>query len=605
MSLAYRKEIDGLRAVAVGAVVLYHAGLVPAAGFVGVDVFFAISGYLITALLLREHASAGRIDLADFYARRARRILPAAFAVIAFVLACIPLLPAFERAGIARSAGAAVLFVANFYFQASTGGYWHADSGQMPLLHLWSLSVEEQFYLVWPALLMLLLRWKLRVRTALALIAVGSFALCEWWLWQEPSAAFYQAPARAWELAAGALVAASAPRALPAWVSWAGIALVGAACLVPLPHFPGAGALPAVAGTVMLLASVHGGGSNALLASRPFVGIGLVSYSLYLWHWPLFAIERMFRVGATPLAMRVALLLLATLLAFLSYRLVETPLRRPWARWWRPVAAALAVVMLLSAWSLQRPEPPRYSAAYELAEVDPNYPTHCHSYRPGQRVQMQLPACMGRQPKVAIWGDSFARAWSPLATALGDRLRMPAVTLAMDGCPPLLGAELLLRSRAEAQRCRQWNDVALQYLRTNGADTLVLVARWENFIGADGGASSAEGLMRTLHLASPHVRRILLVGPTPVLPETPQKCAALGSDCAVPRAEYDARTAQAWAVLRAIDNPKVTVVDPSLWLCSRRACPGFREGAALYTDAFHVSTFTAEQVGREVASGWD
>jgi hypothetical protein len=310
-------------------------------------------------------------------------------------------------------------------------------------------------------------------------------------------------------------------------------------------------------------------------------------------------------VGSAPLTVRVELLVASLLLAGLSYRYVETPLRKPWGRSWRPVAAGLAALMLLSAWSLQRPEPPRYSAAYELPEVDPNYPTHCHPYRRGQPVQMQLPDCMRRQPKVAIWGDSFAHAWTPLALALGDRLRMPAVTLARDDCPPLLGADLQLRSPEEAASCGQWNATALDYLRLNGADTLVLVARWETYIDANGGPTSAQGLMRTLQLVSPHVRRILLVGPSPVLPDVPEKCAALGSDCAVSRAEYEARTARAWAVLRAIDNPKVTLLDPSTWLCSGTACPGIRNGAALYTDTSHVSAFTARQVGRSVASDWE
>lgn len=240
MAIAYRSEIDGLRAIAVTAVVLYHAGAHPAAGFVGVDVFFTISGYLITALLVQEYSCSGRIDFFAFYARRVRRIFPAAAVLVLVVLGiAYQLLPSADLAHTAKSASAAALFCANFFFQATTGGYFDAAAEAMPLLHLWSLAVEEQFYLVWPLLLLALLRQQ-RVSLLPILVALGlaSLGLAEWLMGSNVEAAFYQMPARFWELAAGGAVAITAKgQPLPKWIANASFTGILATCFVPITHF--------------------------------------------------------------------------------------------------------------------------------------------------------------------------------------------------------------------------------------------------------------------------------------------------------------------------------------------------------------------------------
>lgn len=579
MALTYSREIDGLRAIAVAAVVLYHAGL-GGAGFVGVDVFFVISGYLITALLLRERERTGRIDLADFYARRVRRIFPAGIAVILAVLACVPMLPESAKQGVIASAGAASLFGANVYFQLATGGYFTGDASQFPLLHLWSLSVEEQFYLLWPALVMLGAG-----RRAFAGIAVASFVLCEWLLVGHPSAAFYQMPARAWELAAGALIATMPAKPMPSWTAWAGLGAVLFACLIPLPHFPGVGALPAVAGAALVLWAIHGGATNRLLASRPFVGVGLISYSLYLWHWPLLAIDRLMRVGPSPWQTRAELVGLAVLLAVASYRYIETPLRKPWASSRRTVAAGFAAMVLLScgAWAWRVPEPPKIAP----------FVVKCVPFVVGD-TRVQRPSCV-TGPKVLLWGDSYAHAWTPMAQAIGGRLNLPVTAWALDGCPPLFGP-LILRSPDEGVACSAWNAKALAYLKASGADTVVIAARWQNF--------PTERLAQTVRAIAPYTRRILIVGPTPVLPDKPDKCRALGSDCAVDRADFESGAAKAWAAIRPLAGDKVSIVDPSDWLCDADRCPGIRDGQALYADTIHVSYYTAATFGARVASVW-
>jgi hypothetical protein len=495
---------------------------------------------------------------------------------------------------VAKSAAAAAVFVANFRFQAQTGGYWGTDAGSMPLLHLWSLSVEEQFYLVWPALLMLVPRAKLV--PALIVTMLLSLACAEWWLWSNPTAAFFQTPARFWELAAGGLVATLPVRALPAWLGRGALALTLGACLVPLSHFPGLGALPAVLGTAALLASIHGGARNAFLASRPLVGIGLVSYSFYLWHWPLLVFGRLMHIGPVPLPVRLALVAAAFVLACATYRYIEQPFRRYHAPSRRLLAGGFGAMAVLALASISYRAP-------EAVEVWADYPIACHARKPGEPVPMQYFSCLGREPKVVIWGDSQAHAWTAMAQALAEKLDLPATTLARDGCPPLIGADLPLRSPMEAKKCAEWNHEAIAYLRTHGADTLIIVARWDRFInGRPNGA--AESLARTVHDVSPHVRRILIIGPTPTLADDLDKCRSLGSDCGVSRARNDALVAPAHAAMARLDDPKVTLTQPEDWLCSSTYCPGVREGVVLYLDQAHVAPVTARAWSKRVASGW-
>jgi hypothetical protein len=457
------------------------------------------------------------------------------------------------------------------------------------LLHLWSLSVEEQFYLAWPVLLLVLLRARVSVRWSLAVIALGSFAFAEWLMQWNASAAFYQMPARAWELAAGALLATMPARAFPRLAGWLGLALVAFACAVPMPRFPGAGALPAVVGAVLVVACAHGGGTNALLSSRAFVGLGLVSYSLYLWHWPLLAIDRLLRIGPAPLGARVVLVALALLLAIASYFWVEKPLRRARASSRRTVAIGTATMALLAcaalAWrGASPPLPPAVVAS-------------CHPFVAGQPVRIQRAACLGRGPKVVIWGDSYARAWSPLAEVVAERLQMPAAVLARDACPPLSGVHLRSRTPVEDETCASRNRSAVAYISTYGADTVIMAARWPSFM-----PYGKDALAQSVAEIAPHVRRIIIIGPTPELPDGAAKCAALGAACTVPRAAYEADSREAWAAIRALREPKLEVADAAGWMCRGDVCDGFRDGKALYIDAFHVSEYTARQYGAQVAA---
>jgi peptidoglycan/LPS O-acetylase OafA/YrhL len=578
MGIRYNPALDGLRAVAVLAVVAYHAGLPVPAGYVGVDIFFVISGYLITRLLHDELQATGRIDFMGFYARRARRILPALALVVLATLALSLSLP--DISSVARSAAAASAFVANIFFQRQTSDYWATASEQMPLLHLWSLSVEEQFYLAWPLVLLLVRR---RPTWALAALALGSFALSEWWLAGDATQAFYQTPARAWELAVGGLVALR-PMRLPAWSGAVGLVVTVAACFAPIPHFPGIGALPAVLGAALLVASLQSGQRVRVLEAKPAVYIGLISYSLYLWHWPLLALARASRVGETPISVRVGLCLLAVALAALTYRFIETPFRRLRVRAGRTVIAgiACAAAMSTSAFALTTPTPTAVTTIPRASSES------CHPWGRGVKVQMQPARCVPDAPKVVLWGDSFTGPWADYALQVASVHGDAAVRMVTERCPPVPGIDLPSPSPRLMAYCRQQTDARLAFLQQHGADTLIVAGYWAKALRDN--PAARDGMLHLVR-ALPNIRRIIVVGATPEIRDAVEQCQAVGQSCDIPRAQFDQESSQLRRVMAQMaESPNVEVVPIGDWLCNQSKCPGVRDGMPLYfKDNHHVS----------------
>ncbi|MDP3339891.1 acyltransferase family protein [Frigidibacter sp.] len=342
MSLQYRREIDGLRAIAVLPVILFHAGFDAfGGGYVGVDVFFVISGYLIAGILARELA-AGEFSLLRFYDRRARRILPALFVMLAATvpLAWVLMTPS-QLTGFFTSLGSVAIFAANLHFYEAAG-YFAAETEMQPLIHTWSLAVEEQFYLIFPPLIAALWRWWPRMLwPVLALLAVASLAWAVHVLPTHPDRAFFLPEARAWELLAGALLALwpghkaggdrLGARRGTSLLAGLGLALILGPVVLYDEHtaFPGLAALPPVIGTLLVLHAARAGTAvAALLSWRPLVGMGLISYSAYLWHQPLFAGARLAYLTEPPPALMIGLTGLTLILAVLSWRYVEQPVRR-------------------------------------------------------------------------------------------------------------------------------------------------------------------------------------------------------------------------------------------------------------------------------------
>lgn len=620
-TLAYRPEIDGLRAIAVAGVVLYHLdpNLLPG-GFAGVDVFFVISGYLITSLLLAEWRASGRIDLADFYARRVRRLMPALWLVITTVMLASAFLlghlgEPFHR--ILDGVQASLLFLANLHFLGTSGDYFAGPSEEQPLLHLWSLAVEEQFYLVFPLLLGgLLLRGLGSARKGLWLLSVLSLLLAEHWLSVLPPHAFFHMPSRFWELAAGVLVALSARPASPGEqyraLTLAGLAMLAVALLFSgwRGHFPGVGALPAVLGTTLVLVGVHRGADmgigGRLLAARPVVALGLCSYALYLWHWPLLALDRAIRLSPSPLAWRATLCLLALLLAALTYRYVEQPVRRGMKLAPRTIllgGLAGTVLLLASAHALGQLSLVPVDREALVAQTQRDRPADiatCH-YGIGSNVTGLVPDSCELPPMaapgLAIWGDSHALAWRPFAEQLADGKAVLPVT--MDACSPLAGATAPHRkSPGHAAQCDRHNELAMALLSNpEEFETVLVVGHWTDHAGTPEARSLLESRLGLALDRLASVPQVIVLAPVHELAHPAPKCIAAGrlAECAVPRAEFEAVAGPLRDVLRrlAATRPNVTVVDPSGFFCGPDECPVLRDGYALFWDDDHVSSTAA------------
>lgn len=503
--LKYRPEIDGLRAVAVVPVVLFHAGFgMFSGGFVGVDVFFVISGYLITGILLSDIA-ADRFSILRFYERRARRILPALFAVL---LVCLPLawfllLPD-EMARFGKSMLAVLGFVSNMTFWREEG-YFTSASELKPLLHTWSLAVEEQFYIAFPLLLFLLRRLEAKkLAWVIALAALGSFLLSELAASRFALANFYLAPTRAWELLAGSLCACLGRKdgyRHAAWLGWLGLgAIVLAIFLLDGTYpFPSHWALLPVGGTMLLILFAQGqSGAGRLLAMRPMVGIGLVSYSLYLWHQPVFAFARLASNAALPRPVMLGLAALSLVLAVLSWRLIEQPFRKRdglgAARVALPLAlgsaALLALVggwLYLSGGAPARFPPSRDPAILAMTRADPPPRADggdCQPDADGFAEPCTLYDPPDAQGSIALFGDSHAQALLPAFREVARRGRLRLYYAAFGGCPPLSGV-YVLNGNAAPEACFKLAASELAFARKARPDVTFLAGRWALYASED------------------------------------------------------------------------------------------------------------------------
>ncbi|MDB5404099.1 MAG: hypothetical protein JWQ55_6117, partial [Rhodopila sp.] len=512
----YRKDIDGLRAVAIILVILFHAfPEIPSGGFVGVDVFFVISGYLISGILMNE-LRAGRFSLLGFYARRCRRIVPALAIVLVTVLVAgwiLLLPPEYVEAGRGVLGGAA--FVSNIMLWQQIG-YFDATAAMKPLLHLWSLGIEEQFYVIWPLLLWVAYRWRVNLATMITVLLVVSFALMMQW---PRTQAFYFLPSRFWELLLGGGLAylerylpgrmdallsrllfqrdqVDAESILPhvkgglavAMLMWSSVTLAND------PTFPSWDALPpTLAAFLLISAGGRGWVNRVILASPPAVFIGRISFPLYLWHWPLLSFAHII-VGATPpLRTRMALVLLAVLLSWLTWRLVERPVQR-----WFPTSflegrrfgavglVAASVFVLIIAGSAGRAVIVHHGFASRVADstLEEDSPRQFIEYtgrmKMWNKVCQPIPDnwptwCMSNKPDqvgFALFGDSHAEHYLP--GLLGPGTSSDGwLFIGRSGCPPVLNVDIL--QQGVAVHCDEenaWAQVVLD--RDHDIKTVVM-----------------------------------------------------------------------------------------------------------------------------------
>lgn len=495
--IKYRPDIDGLRALAVLPVVFFHAGFeFFSGGFVGVDVFFVISGFLITSILYSE-ISGGRFSLVQFYERRVRRIMPALLVVLAFTLftGYFLLLPE-EFSYLGESTLATLLFIANIFFWSETG-YFAIEAKSTPLLHMWSLGVEEQFYLFFPLLLAFVHRFraKLNLVVVLWLGFFISLALSVFLVYLKPSFTFYNLPTRAWELLAGSLLAIhlankqSEVRSKHAnnIIGSVGLALIiGTVLLLDEKQvFPGALAVPPVLGACLI---IYAGASQKqwvgqLLSSSPLVWVGLISYSLYLWHWPITVfIEFLIDEAWTP----YLIVTVSILFAWGSYIFVETPFRQrrigkdraalfiTTLGFTSPVIVAAIIIIHHAGLSNRLPE-----VVVKIADGN----TYLHSERHCHFLSLEQiengDACLFGQadkaPTFALLGDSHADALRPALETAALNLGISGLHMTRPGCRPLLG----VKETGSAECVVVTEKFLNQIIKTKSVETIFLAGFWE------------------------------------------------------------------------------------------------------------------------------
>src|ERR1700730_5894733 len=480
----YRPDVDGLRAIAVMLVLNYHA--FPEAmpgGFIGVDIFFVISGFLITGIIARE-LDLGRFSLLGFYARRIRRIFPALIVVLCttLVLGWLWMLPAaYARLGSDVFASAA--FFANIALLLQSG-YFDAESAKKPLLHLWSLGIEEQFYLFWPLLLMLATRVRLSIVAMASILGVGSFLLNVALIGYDPVSTFYLPFTRAFELLAGAVLArgwnrVSQTDAASNLRASIGIGLIAVAAGVLDSHraFPGWWGVLPVVGTALLLSAPSAWMCRVVLASPPLVWIGLISYPLYLWHWPLLVFFAIIKFGPLTLPERELILLASPLLAWATYWYVERPIRfgAPSPR--RIVVLCAGTVLIAVAGAVivwgrgfDFRLPPEIRAMADVPTQNSKWRFHQCLLDLSHEMSF-ADDCVdrNRRPLVLVWGDSTAGALLPGLRKAQETRDFGIAQFTSSSCIPALNAEI-----AATPNCRAINDEILGRARAIKPDIVLL-----------------------------------------------------------------------------------------------------------------------------------
>jgi peptidoglycan/LPS O-acetylase OafA/YrhL len=496
--LAYRPDIDGLRGLAVLLVVAYHA--FPdfrTGGFVGVDVFFVISGYLITQIVLGS-LQTRTFSLAEFYRRRVRRIVPALLAVMTTccIVAWFLLLPG-ELQWFGRSLAWCASFLANIFF-ARAGGYFLRAAESFPLLHLWSLGVEEQFYFAWPVLLLVAAKYGVTVRV-LAIVIVTSLAISIWGAWYSPTPYFFYPTSRGWELAVGGLLAAwqsDARRKAPSDVLWSGGRQLGSLAGITLivaggvfwtadKAIPGLwSALPTAGAALLIAADGRALVSRCLLCNRPMIFTGKISYPLYLWHWPLFSFTHIVLGHPPPVALAAAECVIAFAAAYATYRWIEAPIRygRAGRNAVPALLAGLVCLLLIGIGATKGWMPGRLSGpavmAWDAAVRDWRFPSESE-FGQGSKFGFATLSSRGAGKAVFIGDSHLQQYWSRMAQVIdshGDSARS-AVLVTRAGCPMLPG----LNVRGRGHDCNNHFDFAMAQALKPDVDTVVFGAFWENY----------------------------------------------------------------------------------------------------------------------------
>lgn len=629
--LGYRPDVEGLRAVAILLVVAVHAG-VPwlSGGFVGVDVFFVLSGFLITGLLVQEVTNTGRLRFAEFYVRRLRRLLPALLIMLLVVSVLASwLLSPVEQLEQSSAGATAALWVSNIHFAFAKLDYFAPGTETNLFLHTWSLGVEEQFYLIWPALLAWLLgrdhlRGVARLKIGMSVVAVVSFAACVVMTYEAPQLAFYMMPLRAWQFSVGALgwlylkqpggLAIGPVRdrfpGLLSLAGWLGLMLIILASVLfsaGIPY-PGAYALLPTMGAVCVIAAgcvaVPAVGVSKLLSWRPLQMIGRVSYSWYLWHWPILLLGRAFTGSDAPIY-RCGWVLLSLLLAVVSYRYVESPIRNQRGLLKRPrmiVLGALALMLIANSLCLrwyvratnQMHSPALRHALMAHQDAPAIYGMGCDDWYHSDRVRICAFGPSQAAHTAVLIGDSHAGQWFSAVAKAFDRPGWRLLVLTKSSCPMVDEPFFYGRIGREYTECSTWRKQALAQVAGIRPDQVLMSSDTYGFTQAQWMA----GTTKVLAMLSPAVGHIHILRDTPQLPFDGPDCLAehVGRaawfsphPCHASSANAHAAQVYQWLGQVASHFPNVETLDMNGLVCPSGTCSVDQHGIVVFRDSQHLT----------------
>ncbi|MDR7145314.1 acyltransferase family protein [Rhizobium sp. BE258] len=617
--MKYRPEIDGLRAIAVIPVVLFHAGVSGfPGGYIGVDIFFVISGYLITRII-DESLSQGRFSIGEFYERRFRRIVPALlfFVLLTTVIAWFVLLPSFLE-DYAKSLLSVGTFTSNIYFWKFSG-YFENSAHLRPLLHTWSLAVEEQFYIVMPLALWLIspLRRSSRL-IVVALAAAVSFALSIYATSVAPTANFFLLPTRSWELLVGSMLAIGKvknPFGQPvnSLIGLSGLALIGFAVTSysEATPFPGFAAIAPCLGAACI---IYSGGRNSSLADRilslsPIVFIGQISYSLYLAHWPVTVFLRYATLEEPSPWHALAIVILSLALAVFSWRFVESPFRSNTFTWSRAsvIGASLGSLAVLTlagyvgvANSGFKNRFPDYQIAVEARAKDvaalvsstngaaPAALTWrngtCFFEDDNTFENWDSKSCVltsGSGPVTLLWGDSYAAHYAPGLAANAPLIGSTVYQYTEAGCPPILAYYSYARPR-----CQDFNRKALEIVDALNVKTVILSGRW-----VDLQLRGLDLLQDTVSSLTAKGLRVIVIGQSPMFVTNVDVIAYRKAGITDATALWSTVIAPSFNGELKAQAEGADFIDPIAIECDDGICPYIDEGRMLYFDSGHLSNF--------------
>lgn len=618
-SPTFRRDIQGMRAIAIGLVVAVHCGIPGfGGGFVGVDIFFVISGYLITQNLLREVSQNGDIDFIAFYGRRARRLIPASILMMTVTLiVSAALLAPTELKIVSGTVAYQIVYASNFFFIKHDFDYFAPGSTPNPLLHMWSLAAEEQIYLIWPTFVVVAMRLTKRgvpVAGTLAVIVGLSFAASVYLTWVYPIVAFYSSPSRLWEFGIGAL-ALFVPRINAAAAKLgaaAGLLGIGAAAWsfgVSTP-FPGFAALVPVLGAAAVLV---GGNNNAvplrrLLEGEAFQYVGGVSYSWYLWHWPILVFAGVLTVGL-PLPGRIACGLGSLVVAAATYSCVEQPICSLPLLVKRPVAA-IAIATAIGAIGLCGALLSRVAA--DAALSGPGYAAIAEAH---EQLALIDNGCLASftddRPKdcsfgdpnantaVVLFGDSHAAHWFPPLNAIAAQRRWRLLPLTKASCPTPELPTISLKYgqvRRPYLECDRWRSAAIVIIKRADPAVVVIANYSKGYVLNDGNSIGMDQWRRALHKTLLEIAaqntQIVLLRDSPDAPFDVSNCVArkgYSPSCTFQRNR--ALDDQLWSIERNAtqDIPNVSFVDLGEQICQADICTPTRNNIMIFRDSNHLS----------------